>query len=122
MSRRKKIPMKNEESKILRMLQDHEKRITILEGNKPKILGGKTNAWYKPGSTSEKVVSLLHSGFFKKPRAIKAITSEFIAKDYHLDASDLTLPLRRIVRKGLLKRTKTNTDGSQSKQWLYMEE
>jgi hypothetical protein len=112
--------MKNEESKILKMLQDHEKRITFLEGKKAEILFSKTNAWYKPGSTIDKVVSLLHSGFFKKPLAINAIISEFKAKDYHLSASDLTLPLRKIVRKGLLKRTKINTDGSRSKQWLYM--
>lgn len=120
MPRGKKMPIKKEESKILKMLQDHEKRITILEGKKAEILGSKINAWYKPGSTIEKVVSLLHSGFFNNPRAIKAIISEFIVKDYHLNTSDLTLPLRKIVRKGLLKRTKINTDGSQSKKWLYV--
>ena len=114
------MPKKNEVSKILKVLQDHEKRIAILEGKKTATKGSKTKPWYKPGSTIEKVVSLLQDGFFNKPRSINNIISELQTKDYHLKASDLTLPLRKIVRKGLLKRTRINADGSPSKQWLYV--
>jgi len=114
------MPKKNEISKILKVLQDHEKRIAMLEGKKTDMKGSKTKPWYKPGSTTAKVISLLQNGFFNKPRSINNITSEFKTKDYHLKASDLTLPLRKTVRKGLLKRTKINADGSPSKRWLYV--
>jgi hypothetical protein len=107
-------------SKIIKILQDHEKRLTALEGKKADRATPRTNAWYKPGSTIEKIISLTEEGFFNTPRTISEIISELKTKDYHLKAPDLTLPLRKIVRKELLKRTKRNADGSPSKHWLYI--
>ena len=107
-------------SKIVEMLQNHERRIAKLEGKKIVMAEQKTKTWYKPGSTIEKVIFLVKERFFKTPRAISEIISELKTKDYHLKASDLTLPLRKVVRKGILKRIKRNADGSPSKHWFYV--
>ena len=108
---------------INKIVQNHERRISALE--KPRVkkntvvpLGIKSR--YKPGSTIEKILSLISAKFFDRPRTIKNIISELKNKDIHMKASDLTLPLRKIVRKDLLKRTKENADGSASKNWLYV--
>lgn len=105
---------------IKKILENHEKRIFALEGKKSVKTESKVKTWYNKGSTIEKIVSLIKGGFFNEPHSISEIISELKTKDYHLKASDLTLPLRRIVRKGLLKRTKINADGSPSKNWLYV--
>jgi hypothetical protein len=101
-------------------LDDHEKRITALEGTRSIKKAEKTKEGYKPGSTIEKLVLLIDEEFFNAPHTIREIILELKTKDYHLNASDLTLPLRQLVRRGLLKRTKTNADGSQAKNWLYV--
>ncbi len=107
-------------SKIIKILQDIEKRILVLEGKKDVSKKAGTKAWYKSGSTIEKIILLIDGDFFNTPRAISEIISELKMKDYHLQASDLTLPLRKIVRKDILKRTKRNADDSPSNNWLYV--
>ena len=107
-------------NELLNILTNHEKRIRALEGKKPSTKISEIKIWYQPGSTIDKVVNLIKEGFFKTPRSISEIISELETKDYHLKAPDLTLPLRKIVRKGLLKRTKKKRDGSPSKTWLYV--
>lgn len=104
---------------IKKILENHEKRISTLEGRKTVKTDNGVKTWYKKGSTIEKTVFLIEEGFFYESRSISNIISELKTKDYHLKASDLTLPLRKIVRKGLLTRTKRNDDGSASKNWLY---
>lgn len=111
---------KKELSKLLKIVDNHEQRIRALEGNKEIKLREKTKSWFKPGSTIEKIVLLIEGGFFKIPNGISEIIAELKTKDYHLKAADLTLPLRKIVRKGLLERTKKRADGSTSKIWLYV--
>lgn len=108
------------ESKILRILEDHEQRIRSLEGKKELKSASKIKVWYKRGGTIEKIVLLIEGGFFNIPHGISEIISELKTKDYHLKPADLTLPLRRIVRKGLLTRTKKRADGTTSKNWLYI--
>lgn len=76
--------------------------------------------WYKKGSTIEKIIYLIKEGFFDKNRTINDIVNQLKTKDFHLKQSDLTLPLRKIVRKELLKRTKDLPDGAKSKQWTYI--
>ena len=105
---------------ISKILQDHERRIASLEGNKRNGNSKGKLLWYKPGSTIEKIVSLISTRFFNDPRTIGDVISELKTKDYHLKSSDLTLPLRRIVRRGLLKKTKKYADGTISKSWLYV--
>ena len=111
--------MKNQKE-INKILQDHEQRISALEnkGISKKVLG--TESWYKPGSTIGKIVALIKEGFFKDPKGLKEIISRLKEKDYHLKASDLTLPLRKMVRKGLLRKTKQLPGGVVSKKWLYV--
>ena len=107
-------------NEILRILKYQERRIRALEGKKqpPKISKAKT--WYRPGSTTEKIVNLIGEGFFNTPRSISEMIAKLKTRDFHLKAPDLTLPLRNVVRRGLLERTKKKSDGSSSKTWLYV--
>jgi hypothetical protein len=107
------------QNELLRVLADHEKRICVLEKKQPT----KTNrekSWFRYGSTIEKIVNLIGEGFFNTPHSISDIIAKLKTKDFHLEAPDLTLPLRKVVRKGLLERTKKKSDGSFSKTWLYV--
>lgn len=101
-----------------------EKRLDILEGKKKIVQAGQTDdkdkTGYRKGSTIDKIIILVNEGFFNKPKTITEIIVELKSKDYHLKASDLTLPLRRIVRKNILERTKKYSDGSESKNWMYI--
>ena len=103
---------------INKILQDHEHRLTMLE-NKKKIVD-KKGSWYKSGSTVDKLVKLISEGFFNNPKNLKQIIAKLEEKDFHLKASDLTLPLRKVVRKGLLRKTKQLPGGTVSKKWLYI--
>ena len=106
--------------KIIKTLKNHEKRISALENKCVVRVAPKLKNWYKPGSTIEKIIILIREKFFNKPRNLTEIISELKTKDYHLKASDLTLPLRRIVRKGLLGKTKKMPNSTISKKWLYV--
>lgn len=109
-------------SEILRALKDHEGRIANLESAKQRgkqELPTPSKDWYKPGSTIAKIIELIERGFFNTPKSLTSIIMDLKTKDYHLESSDLTLPLRKIVRKGLLVRTKNTADNSPSKHWLY---
>jgi len=105
---------------IMKMLNDHEQRIAKLEGRKIEPKKEVRKEWYRSGSTIEKIIFLINGGFFNKTHSISEIIQELKSKDYHLKATDLTLPLRKIVRKGLLKKTDIFHDGSKSKKWLYI--
>jgi hypothetical protein len=106
--------------KIIKILQDHEKRITAIEKKNAPQITLRANSWYKSGSTIEKIVILIREGFFNQPKGLKETISELETRDYRLKASDLTLPLRKVVRKGLLRKTKKRSDGTISKKWLYV--
>jgi hypothetical protein len=101
-----------------------EKRLDILESKKNIIqteqAEGKDKKGYKKGSTIDRIITLVNEGVFDKPKKITEIIAELKLKDYHLKASDLTLPLRRIVRKNILERTKKYPDNSESKKWMYI--
>lgn|SRR3989344_5166765 len=99
------------------LLQDHEHRITILENKKKNV--NKKESWYKSGSTIDKLAKLIPEGFFNNPKSLKEIIYKLKERDFHLKASDLTLPLRKMVRKGLLKKTKQLPNDTVSKIWLY---
>lgn len=94
----------------------------IQKGKKKKIQTKNVSKWYKEGSTIEKIVQLIENGFFTNSKSIAEIIDELKSKDYHFKSSDLTLPLRNIVRKGLLKRTKDLPSDNKSKKWLYIQE
>lgn len=107
-------------TQILERLDDQEKQILALKkmGRAKTML--KVKSWYKPGSTIEKIIILNKEGFFNKPKSLKEIISKFETRDYPLKASDLTLPLRKVVRKRLLEKTKQFPDGNVSAKWLYI--
>jgi hypothetical protein len=97
------------------------KKIKELKGEETGEIEDKEieEEWYKQGSTIDKILKLDKEHFFNTPKTISEIIKELKSKDYHLKASDLTLPLRKIVRKNILKKTKENQDGSESKNWMY---
>ncbi len=101
---------------INKILQNHEHRIAMLENKK---IVDKSESWYKVGSTVDKLVKLVSEGFFNHPKSLKEIISKLKEKDFHFKASDLTLPLRKVVRKGLLEKTKQLPGSTMSKKWLY---
>lgn len=74
----------------------------------------------RPGTTAEKIINLLEEGFFDKNRTISDIVNQLKSKDYHYKSTDLTMPLRQIVRKHVLKKTKELSDRKTSKQWTYV--
>ncbi|MFA4998597.1 MAG: hypothetical protein WC514_01105 [Candidatus Paceibacterota bacterium] len=108
------------QKEINKILQNHEQRISALEnkGVFKKALG--VESWYRPGSTIDKIIALIKEGFLKDPKSLKEIILRLEEKDYHLKASDLTLPLRKMVRKGLLRKTKQLPGGVVSRKWLYV--
>lgn len=111
------------EQEIKKEFDEIKRRLNALEGKTKKVIKKSTkgnNGWYKKGSTIHKILGLDEEKFFKDPKTISEIIQEFKSKDYHLKASDLTLPLRKIVRKGILKKAKKNKDGSESKNWRYI--
>ena len=79
------------------------------------------NKSQKKQGTVEKILSL-GDEFFKEPKTIKEIIEKLAERDFHFRASDLTLPLRKIVRSGKLKKTKDFTNGQKSKIWMYIKE
>lgn len=114
--------IKIEFEKIWKKLGEIENKISGKAPPKVKISKkSKTEDWYKPGSTIHKIITLIENGAFDKPISISSIVEKLKTMDYHLKSSDLTLPLRKIVRNGLLKKTKDKEDGSKSKNWLYGE-
>jgi hypothetical protein len=74
----------------------------------------------KSGSTSEKIVELIDENFFNTNKTITEIVNELKTKDYHFSSSDLTMPLRSLVRNGKLKKTKELPDNTKSKLWTYV--
>lgn len=105
-------------NEINKILKDHEHRLSVLEGKKTTLKG--RELWYKSGSTVDKLVKLISESFFKTPKSLKEVITKLKEKDFHLKPSDLTLPLRKVVRKGLLRKTKQLPTGIMSKKWLYI--
>lgn len=111
------------DEEIRQRFEKNEKRIAGLEAklygttkdvkNVPSTrVGGKT--WYKADGTPAKLVGLVEEKFFDSPKTLNEVVVQFEAKDYHFKLSDLTLPVRQLVRHGLLRREK------KGKQWAYI--
>jgi len=81
--------------------------------------GGSAN-WYQLGSTTEKILKLVKSGFFEQNRTINDIIEKLKSYDYHFKQSDLTPSLRIIVRHGELNKTKDLPDRKKSMRWTYV--
>lgn len=74
----------------------------------------------REGSTSDKISELISEGFFDANRTISDIVAELKTHDYHFKSTDLTLPLRTLVRSKMLKKTKELSDKTTSKLWTYV--
>ena len=78
-------------------------------------------AWFKKNSTVSKILELVNEGFFDNKRAIGDIIVQLQNKDYHYSSSDLTLPLRKIVRHGTLTKIKNKDEVKKGKgTWMYI--
>lgn len=74
----------------------------------------------REGSTSDKISELISESFFDTNRTISDIVAELKTHDYHFKSTDLTLPLRTLVRSKILKKTKDLPDKTISKHWTYV--
>lgn len=101
---------------------DGEIELTKTGSTKKTKLKSKSidSTWYKKGSTTEKIILLINEKFFVQNRTVGDIIEKLKSKDYHFKSSELTMSLRIIVRKELLKKTKDLPDGTKSKQWTYI--
>lgn len=84
------------------------------------VVTAKTTKQNKKNTTHDKISELISEGFFDTNRTISDMVAELKTHDYHLKPSDLTLPLRKIVRNNILKKTKDLPDGMTSKHWTYV--
>jgi hypothetical protein len=104
------------DDEIRKRFEENERR---LEGLETKLYGtakspvkeatstkAESKAWYKPEGTVAKLVGLRSEKFFDEPKTLNDVATKFKAKDYHFKLSDLTLPIRQLVRHGLLRREK----------------
>ncbi|MBI2657144.1 hypothetical protein HYX08_00445 [Candidatus Woesearchaeota archaeon] len=101
---------------------DIELKKTSVAHKSPTRINTNENHSRKKQGTVEKILSLGTYEFFKEPKTIKEIIEKLAEKDFHFRASDLTLPLRKIVRSGKLKKTKDFANGQKSKIWMYVKE
>ncbi len=111
------------DDEIRQRFEDNEKRIAGLEAKlygamqEPKSTPStkkESKVWYKPDGTAAKLVGLVNETFFDVPKTLNEVVVQFEAKDYHFKLSDLTLPVRQLVRHGLLRREK------KGKKWTYV--
>lgn len=85
-----------------------------------KSINTSTKAGTRKGSTSDKISELISDGYFDTNRTISDIVTELKTYDYHFRSSDLTLPLRTLVRGKLLTKTKDMPSGTKSRHWTYV--
>ena len=88
--------------------------------SKQTVIKSEKKISIKRGSTSDKISSLMDEGFFDTNRTISDIVNELKSHDYHFKSTDLTLPLRTLVRNNMLKKTKELPDKTLSKHWMYV--
>ncbi len=74
----------------------------------------------KKGSIADNLNQLIDEGYFDYNHTIRDMIDELKSKDVHYNPSDLTRPLRTLVRGGRLKKTKTLPDGTKSGKWTYI--
>ena len=70
-------------------------------------------------TTADLLLDLKKRDFFNEPRAGVQIIEELKSMDLHFKLADLTFPLRKLVRRGELKRTKDLPGGGKSKLWMW---
>ncbi len=87
-------------SGVMKILQDHERRIKKLEGKKSIPIAKNST---KP-SITKLLIELKDAGFFNKPRFLKEIVNVLARLGYHYRPSSLTDPIRRALRKKILGR------------------
>ncbi len=75
---------------------------------------------HRKKTTSDKITDLIDSGYLDTTRTISDIVMELKTHDYHFKSSDLTWPLRTLVRQGYLRKTKNLPNSEESKHWMYI--
>ena len=70
-------------------------------------------------TTADLLLDLKKRDFFNEPRAGVQIIEELKSMDLHFKIGDLTFPLRKLIRRGELKRTKDLPGGGKSKLWMW---
>lgn len=96
--------------KILKKLEEHEKRIKDLEN---RVKGKSKEAFTKKKSISDHLETLKSKNFFDQPKAVQDIVEKLGQGGYHYRPESLTWALQQAVRKGTLGRIK------KEKKWAY---
>jgi len=98
------------DKEIQKMLENHEKRISALEGIKEKLKVPRK----KKASITQLILELKSDGFFNKPKNWNDIQKALAERGRVYPLSSLTDPLQRLVRKRELGRIKIE------KKWGYV--
>lgn len=75
----------------------------------------------RAGSIANLILTLKARSFFRQPKLMRELIEELKSMDYHFKASNLTDPLRRLVRNGALRKVKGDKVGRNTRKWAYCE-
>lgn len=94
--------------KLKQLLNDHEKRISVLEAAIKGSSGNPRKATSGKKTIIDLLIELKDVKFFNQPQPVNEIVKKLAAMSYHYSGDSLTSPLQRAVRKGILGRVKKN--------------
>lgn len=97
-------------NEIKKILKDHEKRISILEG---KTTAGKQKS-QKLDSIGGLIVELKKDDFFKNPKTFNEIQKELQRRGHYYNRTSLSKPLLSLVKKKTIGRI------GKKKNWKYV--
>lgn len=72
----------------------------------------------RPGPSAW-VGSLLHEGFFSKPKTLSEVTESVRAQGHNIESKNVTDPLEKLVRSKLLRRERGPGEGTKHGVWRY---
>jgi septation ring formation regulator EzrA len=90
---------------LQKVLEDHEKRISVLEKQSSKI-----KRRVKKKGLRDIIDSLISQKYFKQKRTIKDVANELTKRGYNVHTTDISGPLRDLVRSDKLKREKEKVE------------
>jgi hypothetical protein len=97
---------------IQKILEDHEKRILVLEKQPSKI-----KRQVEKKGLRDIIDNLINQKYFKQKRTIKDVANELAKKGYNVHTTNISGPLRDLVRSDKLKREKEKVENRS--QYVY---
>ena len=103
-----------ETEEIMKMLKDHEKRISSLESAGLPAVANRSKKRGNRKSIPDLLLELKIEGIFKKPIFAGQIVDRLAEKGHHYAPTSLTWALQNAVKTGVLGRIKKDD------QWAYV--